>query len=318
MALPGSFRPISPADLLLVSTIADEGTLTAAARALGITQPAISKQLHRIEAGLGVALFTRGLRGVVPTAFGEAVLPRARSIRSQAEQAAQELQQLRGRREGRVTVALSHSAITSLLPQVLPLFRARWPHVFVRVLPPVFPRGFIGLREGEPDFAVVSLPEEPLGDEYTTQVLYASTAVAVVRPGHPLRHVRHLRELTGSEWVMPSPDSATGRALFRAFARAKLPAPRCTISCETLTGGDTIVRSTDLIGIVPREVQAARAKANGLLQLDLATEITCTSQAMIRWAEARPTPAAQDLSDLFAKAAREFARRKPGMAARQA
>ena len=89
---------IDPSGLTLLAAIADAGSLSAAARASGLSQPALTKQLRKLEEAAGVALFERGVRGVQPTEYGSALLPRARIIRAQAEQGAEELAQLRGRR----------------------------------------------------------------------------------------------------------------------------------------------------------------------------------------------------------------------------
>ncbi|MEU2231464.1 LysR family transcriptional regulator [Streptomyces vietnamensis] len=66
--------------LRLVCAIAEAGSLTRAAAALGTTQPGLSAQLRRIEAMLGGVLFDRGRAGVVATPFGELVLDRARAV----------------------------------------------------------------------------------------------------------------------------------------------------------------------------------------------------------------------------------------------
>lgn len=66
--------------LKTIRAIADEGSLTRAATTLGLPQPALSAQLKRIERSLGGPLFDRGRQGVRPTALGELVLDRARTL----------------------------------------------------------------------------------------------------------------------------------------------------------------------------------------------------------------------------------------------
>ncbi|WBP85029.1 LysR family transcriptional regulator [Kitasatospora cathayae] len=66
--------------LRIICSIADSGSLTRAAAALRLTQPGLSAQLTRIERVLGGELFSRAPSGVVPTAFGEVVLSRARAV----------------------------------------------------------------------------------------------------------------------------------------------------------------------------------------------------------------------------------------------
>lgn len=66
--------------LRVVCAIAESGSLTKAAATLGLAQPALTAQLHRIERTLGGALFERGRQGSRPTALGELVLARARVL----------------------------------------------------------------------------------------------------------------------------------------------------------------------------------------------------------------------------------------------
>lgn len=257
-----------------------------------------------------MALFERGVRGVQPTEYGAALLPRARIIRSQVEKGVEELAQLRGRREGQVRVALSHLATIALLPEVLRKFRVEWPDVVLRIEPPAFPDRIAGLREGSLDLAVVTLTSVPLGAEYLVRPLCATSVVAVVRERHPLRQARSLNALVQAQWAMPNMQSSTALTIAAAFERLKLPAPRCPITCDTLTGLEVLVAASDLVGAFPLEVYEARGKAAGLVRLAFDISPRGSSLALIRWTDARPTPAAADLEELFVEAARALARRR--------
>lgn len=305
LAEPDVLLP-DPGALILLAEIADAGSVTEAARRLGISQPAVSKQLRRLEQLLNVSLFERNMRGVQPTADGQALLPRARAIRSQVRQAGEDVRQRRDRREGKLVVALSHFATIALLPHVVAPFRERWPGVQLNIVPPTFQLG--GLREGEPDFAVMSLPAQKLGSEFVARPLYATHVAVVVRPGHPLEQATSLRELAQADWVLPSLESSVTRGLERALRTARLPSLRCAMSCQTLTGLETLVRETDLVGAVPVEVHEARCAASGLSRVPIAAPIEGPRVAVLRWADGKPTPASADLEDGFRRAAHQMAR----------
>lgn len=301
----GTVEGLSGDELCLVAEIAAAGSLTQAARNANLTQPALTRRLQRLEQALGVSLFERGMRGVKPTAYGAALLPRARTIQTQLEQAAQELGQLRGLREGHVSIAISHLATIALLPTVINRFRVEWPQVQVRIESPAFPDRFAGLRESRPDFAVVPRPAEPMAADLVATPLHSTVMVAIANRRHRLARARNLSELVDAEWILPSLSSTSAHALQLAFKRARLPAPRVAMSCETLTGIETLVAESGLLGIVPLEVQRRRAPASGLLELPLETRIEGPSLALIRWRDARPTPATARLAELFIQTARE-------------
>jgi LysR family transcriptional regulator of abg operon len=299
---------IDPSALSLIATIADAGSLTAAAHELALSQPALTKQLRKIEQALGVTLFERSMRGVQPTEYGLALLPRARIIRSQVDQASEEVSQMRGLREGRVTIAVSHLATIALLPDALTEFRRTWPQVSVRIDPPPFPDRLGGLRHGDPDFAAVTLPPQPLGPEYLVRPLGGTSVVAIARRGHPLAQAGSVSAVQEAEWVMPNLHSSTARTVFAAFERARLPPPRCPVTCETLTGLEVLVGSSDLIGAVPLEVYEFKARQTGLVRLPFDLSLRGSSLALITWADSRPTPAAECLAELFVQSARTLAR----------
>ncbi|WP_189209896.1 MULTISPECIES: LysR family transcriptional regulator [Actinokineospora] len=69
--------------LRVLIAVADEGSITRAAAALGMSQPSLTAQVQRIERALGAPLFERGRAGVVPTGFGRTVLSKARSVVSE-------------------------------------------------------------------------------------------------------------------------------------------------------------------------------------------------------------------------------------------
>jgi DNA-binding transcriptional LysR family regulator len=114
-------------------TVAETGRISAAARALHLSQPAVSQQIHKLESECGRPLLTRSARGVVPTQAGAALLGYARRVAELLEDAAAEL-----RSDARATGELTLSASTTLafyvLPPVFAAFRARFPGVRVHLL----------------------------------------------------------------------------------------------------------------------------------------------------------------------------------------
>jgi DNA-binding transcriptional LysR family regulator len=178
--------------------------------------------------------------------------------------------------------------------------------VQLSIVPPTFQLG--GLREGAPDFAVMSLPAEQLGPEFITRALYATTVSVVVRPEHPLANVQSLSQLATAQWVLPSMESSVARGLARAFGQAGLPPPQCTVTCQTLTGLETLARHSDLVAAMPVEVHESRMQASGLCRVPIQETIEGARVALLRWADAQPTPAGQDLEESFAQAAYQLAR----------
>lgn len=85
--------------------VADAGSITAAARALGVSQPGLTKSIGSLEAELNVPLFLRSARGVSLTRYGSAFYARARAAHGELEKARSDVMQLAGGASGRVRSA---------------------------------------------------------------------------------------------------------------------------------------------------------------------------------------------------------------------
>src|ERR1700729_1609134 len=105
-----------------VVAIAERGSLRAAARHLGLAQPALTRSVHDLERELGAPLFERRARGMRLTPMGEAFVRRANAILSEVRRARDEVEQLSGGVGGKVVAGLSLAPHVALLPKALPAF----------------------------------------------------------------------------------------------------------------------------------------------------------------------------------------------------
>lgn len=114
--------------------VLDAGSLTAAARRGGATQPTLSRHIAELEAQLGVPLFERTGRGLVPTAAARAITPAAREMAGQAGALTRALGLARDSAVGTVRVAASQIAASYLLPPVLAALQRAEPGIQVELI----------------------------------------------------------------------------------------------------------------------------------------------------------------------------------------
>src|SRR6478609_8137559 len=112
-------RDFDVQSMRVVKAIADEGSITGAAAALGYSQPAVSQQLKRLEERLGVALVERVGRSVRLTEAGRILARNAPAVTTALDAAAGELAELRGLRAGRVRLVGFPSASPTVIPRLL-------------------------------------------------------------------------------------------------------------------------------------------------------------------------------------------------------
>jgi DNA-binding transcriptional LysR family regulator len=111
--------------LRIFRTVLERGSITGAAEALRISQPAVSRQLAEFEAALGTRLVDRLARGIRPTVAGEMLGERARRIFAEEKAAEQDLGELLGLQRGRLAVGASTTIGSYLVPQVFGDFGKR-------------------------------------------------------------------------------------------------------------------------------------------------------------------------------------------------
>lgn len=139
--------------------IAEEGSITAAARRVHVTQPTLSRQLRELEDRLGVALFVRDGRGMVPTPAGSALVKRAAKVFDEADALLDDIQLAARGMTGQLTLGFAGSAINGVLGETLGRLRAELPQADLRLIE-LFDDAELssGVLDGSFDLAVQRLP----------------------------------------------------------------------------------------------------------------------------------------------------------------
>lgn len=174
----------------IVRAIAEHGSITAAARALGYSQPALSQHLQRAETRIGMPLVQRAGRTSRLTEAGEVLARHAISIGSALDAAAGELAQLSGLQHGRVRLAAFPTASSTLVPRLLGALRTAHPGLTVGYVEAEPPEALALVRDGVVDLAITfAYPgdrADPHRDENLDVLELMADPVAIVLPsGHP-------------------------------------------------------------------------------------------------------------------------------------
>jgi DNA-binding transcriptional LysR family regulator len=138
--------------------VIEAGSVSAAARALGLTQPAASQQMQELERQLGVRLLDRVAGRVVPTAAGEALIAPARRALAAAEDVVAAAAAHRTGEAGRVRLGTGATACIHLLPPVLASVRRRVPGIDLTIVTGNTADVVRQVEDGELDLALVTLP----------------------------------------------------------------------------------------------------------------------------------------------------------------
>lgn len=286
-----------------VIAIAERGSLRAAARHLGIAQPAMTRSIRELELELGATLFERSASGVTLTPIGEAFVRRVTSVQHELDRARDEVAQMTGRSTGTISVGLSTAPHMGMLARVLPAFRSRYPNVKLDLIEGLFPSMEAQLREGEIDFYVGPSAEDRLSGEFSVETLIENTRVVLGRRGHPLRHACTLAELADAEWVTTSVTIDHDAELRPVFEEAGMPMPNIAVHARSGLTMIAVAASTDLLALVPRQWLDFAGRTGLLEHIAIREQLRAPALRIIHRARLPLTPIAQHLCDLFRRAA---------------
>jgi DNA-binding transcriptional LysR family regulator len=158
-------------------TVAELGSFSHAAGRCYVSQPALSTQIQKLENELGLLLFNRTRRKIVPTEAGRILVGRAKRVLAQIEIAKREVRSADGIRESKVAFGILPTIAPYFLPQILHTFRKQCPKIRLIINEGMTFRLLELIEENKLDFAIVSLPIKEHGFEqeklFTEEMLLA-------------------------------------------------------------------------------------------------------------------------------------------------
>jgi LysR family transcriptional regulator, regulator of abg operon len=291
-----------------ITAVAERGSLRAAARQLGIAQPAITRSIREIERELGVALFERRPKGIVLTPMGELFLKRAVTVLGELRRAREEIDQARGVSTGQVAIAASSAVQIALLPHALAAFRKRYPGVSLSIRDGLFPAIEAKLKDGEFDFYVGPLPEFAPAKEFIVEKLFDNTRVILGREGHPLAKARSLAELVDARWIATSVTLESSAELGPLFERYGLPQPIIEMHVTPGVALMPAVAKSDLLIMVPEQWLSFSLASQHMTVFKILEPLPGPPICIVTRARLPLTPAAEFFADLFRRASVHYLR----------
>lgn len=216
--------------------IAEEGSLRAAAQRLGVTQPALTKAVRRMEQEVGARLFERTARGVAPTEAGTTLLRHARRMRASLAEAEREIEALRAGLAGEVRIGAGPTWQQRILPEALARFRAARPAIRILVRAGMDDVLKAELRAGRLDLVLAASPRsEDLEPDLAHRPLSADDYAVIAASDHPLRRAQGplgLADLLDFPWILPGPRTQMVETLAALFRAQGLAPPRPVIETD--------------------------------------------------------------------------------------
>jgi DNA-binding transcriptional LysR family regulator len=259
--------------LTLVETLAETGSLHQAARLLNTSQPALSVMLRETERTLGARLFERSRRGLVPTEMGRYMARQAQLLLADLRRVQREFAS--GRDGGALlTVGVLPLLMLEIVPRTLALLRQMQPGVRVEFREGAASELLAALADGTLDLVVGRmLPSFTGNDDLQSVFLFTESFCIVGGTHHPLADRRRIswQDLHAAEWIEAPSNTALHTFFADAFLRRGLDPPRPIYQSASFYSCIAILRTSDCLMMVPREV-ARHFAEHGAVRI-LATKI---------------------------------------------
>ena len=243
------------AQLRLIAALEDAGSVSAAAEALNLSQPAASRMMGELEGLFEAPLCERLARGVRLTPLGAALARHARTVLRQIAEAERELADLRVGNRGAVAIGAVSGPAFDLMPAVVTRLREIAPEIELDVKIDSSNVLARDLLAGRLDFLLARVPDDLDPQDFDAYPAGVEEARFIVRRGHPLLEKRaaRLEDVAACDWVMHPRGTPLRRALEALFLEAKLPSPRRILATTSLTMTMMTVARTEAIGAMSQE-----------------------------------------------------------------
>lgn len=232
--------------------VAKSGQVRRAALDLGVSQPAVTKGIQRLERELGFPLFERTAKGMTLTWVATQFHARAQAMRRNLGDAIKEASDLHLGAQGVLRVGVSPLYTQRVfVPACLQLHRQRPAARLVADIN-LNDALLIALRKGDLDVTINAVPAEPV-DDLKAWPLFSDDLCVAVREGHPLLARRRLKleDLADAEWMLPGAGVGGRRRLEAVLTGQGLPPPRVVVEINNTTTQLTdLLLQSDLLTVV--------------------------------------------------------------------
>lgn len=256
-----------------LTAVIQGGSFTRAATSLNMSQPALSKSIHLLEHAVGAKLLERGRRGAKPTPFGQALLERYGKIEAELRFAVDDINALKGLRQGHLTVGATAVTSSYLVPTAISRLKAQKRHIDIDVTVNSASLLVNDLKEGRLDLVVGPIYGEHVGLALEEEFLFNSRLVVISRPGHPLSKLKSVKldQLRVYDYVGTNGNNPLKQQLDRLFKSANITGFQPAIATNSPAMSKMIVQQSDYFSMLPESVVEleARLKLLRITQLEV-------------------------------------------------
>ena len=300
-------------DLQYFAVVAKHRHLGRAAEALGLSQPALSMSLRRLERYMQTKLVQRTPKGVDLTLSGEAVSAQAQRLGLSIEDIVREVAELSEGRAGHLRIGAGAGSAVHVVPAACAALRKEAPRVNLKIISGERRSILASLGNGEIDVLVTTIQAFPHSG-LCEEPLYDQLFVVFAAANHPLatRKRLTLADLAHERWALTATGNFAERRLSELFGSNGLPPPCIALETTNIPSMHHLIAVSDLLGFAPRETvryAAARYPISEIRVTDLC--VTRRVVGALYRKDAYLSPAARRFIEILKVTAKKIAAQKP-------
>jgi len=245
-------RRLKLRDLDILMAVIESGSMGKAASRLNISQPAISKAIVELEDALGVQLFDRGQRGVVPTPYGLALRTRSVSIFADLRQGVQDIDFIADPTKGEIRIGLTEPIMSAIVSPVIDGLSRNYPRMFFYIVAGDTATLYTDVAERNIELAICRMIGK-LPDELAAEILFHDSVVVMTAAANPLARRRNLKlaDLANEPWVLFPYESFFGGVIAEIFRANGHEPPRLTVSTLSVHAQNELLATGRFITVLP-------------------------------------------------------------------
>ena len=278
-----------------------------AAVQLGLSQPALSKSIRKLETELDVPLFHRTTKGITPTPYADTLARRGQAIQADVHNSIVELQKLKRGEVGEARIGIAPALAPHFMPDVVARIAASHPSINLTVIEAMYEGVSQAVVRGELDFALTNLAPRGVDPDLTWRALFQDCFVVCCAKTHPLARKRKVQpaELLKYPWVTPAREGLPWQRLADSFLAARCAPPRAMVETNSASVIMSLLQRGPFLTFVPRQIILSDRRQAEAVEVDLDGMSMERAIVVLHRKGHSPSKAAQIVLDACAAAALE-------------
>jgi DNA-binding transcriptional LysR family regulator len=258
-------------DLDFLMAVIETGSMGKAAKRLNVSQPAVSKAIVELEDVLGVQLFDRSRRGVVPTPYGLALRKRAVSVFDDLRQGIEDIEFLSDPTRGDIRIGTTEPIMAAILSPAIDTLSRKYPRMFFHIVAGDTATLYRDVAERNIDLAVCRMIGN-LPGELSAETLFHDSVAVMTTADNPLTRRRRLTlaGLMNEPWVLFPYESFFGGVIADIFRANRLEPPRLTVSTLSIHAQNELLATGRFLTVLPSFMLKVRGQRLRLKALPVA------------------------------------------------